>query len=973
MFFSKKCMFFVVCTVVTVFSFGVYADGVRAEKPVVGVVSVSEKGAQFSITLPEIRHNKMTNEKGVVFDRFDFEGCGVWASGEGAPELPVYRTLIEVPDGVTVTATFGKAPSERLSGKYLLWPSQPPEQETATPPLDLRSAFCFDAKAYEKEDAGFDGWGRVSDAGYMRGHRLQWLEIFPVRYSPSQKSVSLLKGTMSVSLSYSGAVKRKARMSALSNPDWDRFVDAVSIQACVETKVDRAAYATKTMSFSGADYLIIVPDALEAAVAPLAEWKHRKGLRVKVTPLSDIGVNPDTAAIKAYVQNAYDTWNPAPSYLLLIGSPRTDLPNFIYDYDYDYYSDHGYALLDGIDLYPEIFVGRISYPNLSAARLQGAIDKILTYELDPDLSSGDSSMYNHCLLGAYYQDKDDDGYADRYFMETTVHQKEFLESTIGLAVTPAWYTNSGTHNEYHYRLDGTYTGRPGSPGALVPSSVTSLWNRSYWNIDILIRWAFSCGIDLVIYEGHGKSTGWGSIGYVKSNLAQLNNCGEYPSVFSLACNVGRFGLTTSNASFSEEIQTMEGNGAVWTLAGSCDTRTPHNELMGSGILDYFFDAYLPAISSGSCVNSKRPAEATNYGKLYLGSIYPTLATAMTWRAFNIFGDPEMQMRLNERSHGCTLYTDFSSQASSYTAHLWLYTSDGTPISGQKIVLSEPEDLASATQEQTTSSTGTASFSGLPMDYVYDVAVFNTNLAPWNRVLAHTADTEGFDCTISVAERERVLSYRNSNAYHIDYTSIDGYAAGSGATSSYFAHASDYHPNHTPDWTIDLTELLRIIQFSNSDGYTFSFGTEDNFAPAQPRSKAMLSDPVLSSYTTIEAGAARAQEADCATVSVELVESLPGNSDITALGLVADLPKGYVYDGWVAGPKPAAESQKGAVGSLEFAWSEVPTLPCTVQYRIRSVASVKLQANAVPAHRFLYRTYGAELQSKEAAVPLKAVQ
>ena len=104
-----------------------------------------------------------------------------------------------------------------------------------------------------------------------------------------------------------GSSKRNARMSALSNPDWDRFVDAVSIQACVETKVDSSAYAPKTTSFSGADYLIIVPDALEDTVAPLAEWKHRKGLRVKVTPLSDIGVNPDTAAIKAYVQNAYDT------------------------------------------------------------------------------------------------------------------------------------------------------------------------------------------------------------------------------------------------------------------------------------------------------------------------------------------------------------------------------------------------------------------------------------------------------------------------------------------------------------------------------------------------------------------------------------------------------------------------------------------------------------------------------------------
>ena len=42
----------------------------------------------------------------------------------------------------------------------------------------------------------------------------------------------------------------------------------------------------------GARYLIITHDNFYDAVLPLAEWKYLKGMKSKVTKLSDIGSNP---------------------------------------------------------------------------------------------------------------------------------------------------------------------------------------------------------------------------------------------------------------------------------------------------------------------------------------------------------------------------------------------------------------------------------------------------------------------------------------------------------------------------------------------------------------------------------------------------------------------------------------------------------------------------------------------------------
>ncbi|MCC6144827.1 MAG: hypothetical protein IT368_13560, partial [Candidatus Hydrogenedentes bacterium] len=90
---------------------------------------------------------------------------------------------------------------------------------------------------------------------------------------------------------------------------------------------------------------------------------------------------------------------------------------------------------------------------------------------------------------------------------------------------------------------------------------------------------------------------------------------------------------------------------------------------------------------------------------------------------------------------------------------------------------------------------------------------------------HSADTAP-DLRISLSELLRVIQFFNSNGFHCEGGTEDGYAVGPGDTSC-AAHDSDYNPQ---DWDISLSELLRLIQFFNSDGYFPTGEGEDGFDP-----------------------------------------------------------------------------------------------------------------------------------------------
>ncbi|HPO14652.1 MAG TPA: right-handed parallel beta-helix repeat-containing protein [Candidatus Hydrogenedentes bacterium] len=87
------------------------------------------------------------------------------------------------------------------------------------------------------------------------------------------------------------------------------------------------------------------------------------------------------------------------------------------------------------------------------------------------------------------------------------------------------------------------------------------------------------------------------------------------------------------------------------------------------------------------------------------------------------------------------------------------------------------------------------------------------------------DQDGF---INLSELLRVIQFFNSDGFHCEAGTEDGYAPGPGDTSC-APYDSDYNAQ---DWHISLSELLRVIQFFNSGGYHYcpGEGTEDGFCP-----------------------------------------------------------------------------------------------------------------------------------------------
>ncbi len=86
--------------------------------------------------------------------------------------------------------------------------------------------------------------------------------------------------------------------------------------------------------------------------------------------------------------------------------------------------------------------------------------------------------------------------------------------------------------------------------------------------------------------------------------------------------------------------------------------------------------------------------------------------------------------------------------------------------------------------------------------------------------------ENHDNRINLSELLRVIQFFNSDGYHCQAGSEDGYAPGPGDHGC-APHSSDYNPQ---DWRVDLSELLRLIQFFNSDGYHACAGSEDGYCP-----------------------------------------------------------------------------------------------------------------------------------------------
>lgn len=99
------------------------------------------------------------------------------------------------------------------------------------------------------------------------------------------------------------------------------------------------------------------------------------------------------------------------------------------------------------------------------------------------------------------------------------------------------------------------------------------------------------------------------------------------------------------------------------------------------------------------------------------------------------------------------------------------------------------------------------------------------VCPEKSIPCHSADINE-NWKIDLSELLRIMQFYNSAQISCQDDTEDGYAPGPGAHDC-APHDSDFEPQ---DWQVGLRELLRAIQFYNSYGYEAVEGTEDGFQP-----------------------------------------------------------------------------------------------------------------------------------------------
>ncbi len=151
----------------------------------------------------------------------------------------------------------------------------------------------------------------------------------------------------------------------------------------------------------GADYLIITDPALATEANRLVTHHQNQGLQPLVVYVQDIYDEfnygqADPAAIRAFLQYAYDQWNMRPSYVLLLGDGSYDFLNYkgyglremvpplLAPVDKtmgETATDNRYVAVHGDDILPDMYIGRIPAANADQAKTM--VDKTLAYPTAP--------------------------------------------------------------------------------------------------------------------------------------------------------------------------------------------------------------------------------------------------------------------------------------------------------------------------------------------------------------------------------------------------------------------------------------------------------------------------------------------------------------------------------------------------------------------------------------------------------------
>ncbi len=460
----------------------------ESSRPELTLLEASEEGARILFELPalEIETYQLAGE---TFHAALFAGCEL-VGAAGQPALPAMTRFVALPSRAGAQLRVLSMEEEILPGFRLL-PMQPDEGTT----------FAQDAAAYQKD--AFLGGEPVAVGAplLMRGLRVVPVTFRPVQYNPHRGELRVLR-RVELAIDFAGEDLRNLSRRA-SLPASAGF-DPLHCSSVINYDAVRATRETPAADHLGT-WLIISRDnsTVLSYLEPLVAWRQRMGYNVVQVTTNQTGTSP--SSIKNYIQNAYDTWDDPPAYIVIVGDASGTFPidTFVEDNSgYDGRGDHPYVQLDGDDDLPDAFIGRLSARYTTELRL--ITHKIVSYETAPYID-GPDWFSRACLIGDIQSVSG----------ITCMHVQQWLKERL---------------------VDLGYT------------AIDTIWNIPYV---LQIEHSVDRGVSYLGYRGYYGMSGW-DIGDIS---ATRNGRGMMPFAVNLTCDTGTWYSGTARSE-------------AWLLAGS---------------------------------------------------------------------------------------------------------------------------------------------------------------------------------------------------------------------------------------------------------------------------------------------------------------------------------------------------------------------------------------------------------------------
>lgn len=591
----------------------------------------------------------------VTLDERDFDMIEIpytgFTSYIGEPMVPMVTRFVEVPQDVNARVEIKYVESQILED-YLIMPFQEPRInlfEAEIPEFTINEAMYSRDDFYPYMNATIEGENAEKPI-MVRGRRLVPVSVFPVQFNPVKGQVRVCS-RIEVRINFDEPSQVVGIPESKLSLEFEDFFKQMIINY-------KEAEELPEKKEQGYDYLIITFDDFYKAALKLSAWKTRKGLSVEVVNTSQISSPGLTArGVANYIQNAYDNWKPAPTYVVLLGDSEFIPPHYELVHPstkhggFHIGTDLFHFTVDGQDWFPDIFYGRISVDTLNDANI--FVDKIIEYEKNPP---NNSDFYRSISGIAYFEDRNlYNGREDVPFF-SRVDQLRFFLTREGYDVDRLyWADNPGSIPSPSWYYNGTVLpaslNHPGYP-----------WNFTARDINN----AINDGRFLVYHRDHGDSRniwhhvgggfgggdGWAHPEYIIANLTGLANRELQPVVLSINCNTGWFdGETDQNDDpalsqtfecFCEEITRRQNSGAVAAIGSTRISYTWANDYLIRGFIDAVWPDYNLTTASGGLY---KLGQILMYGKAYVANQYGynSSLTNTTYNMYHLFGDPETGM------------------------------------------------------------------------------------------------------------------------------------------------------------------------------------------------------------------------------------------------------------------------------------------------------------------------------------------